>query len=370
MIERAWIHSYEVPLSPPWPSAEGNVDRRVGSILVLEDEGFVGRGETAPWPGFPVETHASSVAALRLAARRLVGLPAEAYLDAVEGLDRMAQLASAPCARHAVDLALHDLAAQRAGTPLAALLGGPDALPSVPVNAAIPRGEPDSMARRAREFVQSGIGTIKLKVGGAPIALEIERVRAVRDAVGPSIRIRIDANQAWFERDAIEALEKLAPYTIEYCEQPVAALDAMARVRAESPIRIAADESVRDLASARAVLDRRAADILVLKPMVLGGLRATRRVAELARERGAGIVVTSFLESEVGRAGALHVAASLGPANHAHGIVSGVSPFANGIRFSPGPDGTLEVPREPGLGIGRESPASPAELVAAAEEDE
>jgi o-succinylbenzoate synthase len=369
MIERAWIHSYEVPLSPPWPSAEGNVDRRAGSILVLEDEGSVGRGETAPWPGFQVETHASSVAALRLAAKRLVGLPSEAYLDAIEGLERMAQLASVPCARHAVDLALHDLAAQRAGIPLAVLLGGPAALPSVPVNAAIPRGAPDSMARRAREFAQSGIGTIKLKLGGASVAEEVERVRAVRDAVGSSVRIRIDVNQSWSEREAIEAIEKLAPYTIEYCEQPVAAINALARVRSESPIPIAADESVRDLASARAVLDRSAADILILKPMVLGGLRATRRVADLARERGAGIVVTSFLESEVGRAGALHVAASLGRADHAHGIVSGVSPFPQ-VRLTPGPDGALAVPRDPGLGIGLESPGSPAELVAAAEEDE
>jgi len=372
MIERAWIRSYAVPLSKPWPSAEGDVDRRIGSILFLEDEGLIGRGETAPWPGFGVETHSSSLAALRLAARKLVGLPAEGYLDGIAGLDRMAQLASTPCARHAVDLALHDLAAQRAGRSIARLLGGPAALASVPVNAAIPRGAPDAMAREAREVAASGIGTIKLKLGGAPLAEEIDRVRAVREAVGTAVNIRIDANQAWSEREAIEALQALGPYAIEYCEQPVAAtaIESMARVRAESPIPIAADESVRDVASARAILDSGAAELLVVKPMVLGGLHAARRVAELARERGAGVVVTSFLESEIGRAGALHVAASLGPTTHAHGLLSGVSPFPDGIRLTPGPDGTLKVPDEPGLGIGLEPPARPAELVATADEVE
>jgi o-succinylbenzoate synthase len=374
MIERAWIRSYEVPLSKPWPSAEGDVDRRIGSVLFLEDDGLVGRGETAPWPGFGLETHASSLAALRLAVRRLVGIPAEAYPDCIAGLDRMAQLASAPCARHAVDLALHDLAAQRAGLPVARFLGGPAALPSVPVNGTIPRGTPDAMARNARELAASGIGTIKLKLGGVPLPEEVERVRAVREALGASVRIRVDANQAWSEREAIGALRALQPYAIEYCEQPVAAtaLEAMARVRAESPIPIAADESVRDLASARAILDAGAADLLVLKPMALGGLRAARLAAELARERGAGIVVTSLLESETGRAGALHVAASLGQAAHAHGLLAGVSPFPSTLRLTPHADGTLEVPGVPGLGIGSglEAPARAAELVASAEEDE
>jgi len=197
MIERAWIRTYAVPLSKPWPSAEGDVSQRVGSILLLEDEGLVGRGESAPWPSFGVETHPSSLSALRLAARRLVGVPAEAYLDCITSLDRMAQLASTPCARHAVDLALHDLAAQRAGVPVARLLGDSAALASVPVNAAVPRGEPEAMAREARALAESGVRTIKLKLGGAPLAEDIERVRAVREALGPSAHLRIDPNQAW-----------------------------------------------------------------------------------------------------------------------------------------------------------------------------
>jgi len=372
-IARAWVRSYAVPLPSPWPSAEGDVDKRVGSILLLEDEdGFVGHGETAPWPGFGLETHPSSFAALRLAARRLMGLPASAYLATAARLEEMAQVAAAPCARHAIDLALHDLAAQRAGLSVARLLGEARARSAVQVNHAISRLPAEEAARAAQEAARSGAGTIKLKVGGRNLPEDLERIRAVRDAVGPDIRIRIDANQAWNEGEAVEALRKLAAYEIEYCEQPVAAgsIEGMARVRAASAIPIAADESVRDVVTAREILDRGAADVLVLKPMALGGLHAAGRIVALARERGVEVVVTSLLESEIGRAGSLHLAASLGETRFAHGVATGVSPFAGIAPIVPGATGAISVPQGPGIGVGLEAPRGTAELVAALEDDE
>jgi L-alanine-DL-glutamate epimerase-like enolase superfamily enzyme len=152
-------------------------------------------------------------------------------------------------------------------------------------------------------------------------------VRAARDVLGRTIQIRIDANQSWSEAEAVAALRAMEPLGIEFCEQPVpaGAVDAMARVRAATSIPIAADESVADAAGARRVLEARAADVIVVKPMALGGLHAARGVAAQAEELGASVVVTSLLESEVGRAGALHFAASLGPGSHAHGVATGVS---------------------------------------------
>ena len=94
-IRGVWIRSYSVPLREPWPSAEGPVTERVGSLVLLEEEGgWVGRGESAPWPGFGLETHASSVAALRGAASRLIGLPREGYLAAAADLHRLAPVAA------------------------------------------------------------------------------------------------------------------------------------------------------------------------------------------------------------------------------------------------------------------------------------
>ena len=347
---------------------------RAGSLVLLEEEGgWVGRGETAPWPGFGLETHASSVAAIRGAATRLIGLPREAYLEAVADLPRLAPVAASPCARHAIDLALHDLAAQNANLSLARLLGGPNALAEVSVNVAIPRLPADEAARAAIAAVASGVWTIKLKVGGAPLSEDIARVRAVREAAGPSVRIRVDANQSWSEEEAIEALNALRPFDIEYCEQPVAAeaIEALARVRSATDVRIAADEAVRDLATARRILTAGAADVLIVKPMALGGLHAARAVAALAEEFGAAVVVTSLLESDIGRTGALHLAASLGSSRFAHGVGPAAWTLAGPRREATYPAGKVRVPTEPGLGANVDATfGGAAELVASFAEEE
>jgi o-succinylbenzoate synthase len=370
-IRRVLIHTYSVPLSPPWPSAEGPVTQRVGSILILEEEdGRVGLGETAPWPGFGLETHASSVAALRLAARRLVGLPADAYLAAAADLPRLAPVAAAPCARHAIDLALHDLAAQHAGCSIARILGEGRALADVPVNAVIPRLSARETAEAARKLVSSGWGTLKIKVGGLPLDEDVARLREARDAMGSEARLRIDANQSWSEQEAIRALDALRDLDLEYCEQPVAAdaIDAMARVRAASGVPIAADEAVRDAATLRRIAAAKAADVVIIKPMALGGLVAARSIAIEAMDAGLPVVVTSLLESAVGQTGALHLAASLGPTPFAHGV--GPSPATGPAE--PSPEGTaagrIRVPTEAGLGATLDARFIGTALVAAAGE--
>ena len=331
MITRVRLATYAVPLEPAWPSAEGPVSMREGAILVLEEDrprgGHVGFGESAPFPGFGLETFASSVSGLRLAAKYLVGLPRERYAPAIADLHRLAPVAACPCARHAIDLALHDLLARGSGVPIATMLGGAGALGEVAVNAAIPRLPASDTAHAARLAVERGYGTVKIKVGGAAPAEDVDRVRATREAVGSHVRIRVDANQSWSEAEAVAALRAMEPLGIEYCEQPVTAgaIESMARIRAAVAVPIAADESAADARSARRVLEARAADVIVVKPMALGGLHVARTVAALAEEFGAEVVVTSLLESEVGRAGALHFAASRGRGRHAHGVSTGIS---------------------------------------------
>jgi L-Ala-D/L-Glu epimerase len=331
MIARIRLATYAIPLEPAWPSFEGPVALREGALLVLEEApehgGHVGFGESAPFPGFGLETFASSVASLRLAAKYLIGLPRERYVTAIADLHRLAPVAACPCARHAIDLALHDLLARGAGVSLAMWLGKEQASTELPVSAAIPRLSATETARAAGRAAARGYGTIKIKVGGAAPSEDVARVRAARDAVGPAVRIRIDANQSWSEAEATAALRAMEPIGIEFCEQPVpaSAIESMARVRAATSVPIAADECVVDAAGTRRVLEARAADVIVVKPMALGGLHPARGVAAAAEEFGAGVVVTSLLESEVGRAGALHFAASLGRGRHAHGVATGVS---------------------------------------------
>lgn len=356
-IERIRLAPYACPLPALWPSAEGSVAVREGVILALEEEGGrVGLGESAPFPGFGLETIASSVAALRLAAKYLIGMPRDRYPGAVADLHRLAPVMASPCARHAIDLALHDLLAQDRHVPMARLLGGDRALDEVPINAALPRLPRRELALAAATAVREGYRTLKIKVGGVSTAEDVDRVRAVRDQVGADVRLRLDANQSWSEHEAVEALQALDDVGLEYCEEPVAGVDSMGRVKAAAPVRLAADESVTDLDSARRILDDGAADVLVLKPMALGGLHPARAIASLARDRGVEAVVTTMLESPVGRRGALHLAASLGPAQHAHGLAVGCTPWPATLLAHPltrpGSGRVLRLGDEEDLGAG------------------
>ena len=344
---------YRLPLREPWPTSEGPIQEREGILIALEDEaGRVGLGDTAPLPGFGLETLASSAAALRGAARRLAGLPADAYLEGAANLPYLAPVAASPAARGAIDLALHDLAARTENRSVAALLGGASALEAVPAGVVLPAASPARTVELARAALSAGARALKLKVGAAPLAEDLARVRAIREEAGDSIPIRLDANQSWSEEEARTALTAFRVYRIEFLEQPVPASDlpAMARLRQDG-VPIAADESVSDLRAARRVLEAGAADLLVLKPMVLGGLVAALQVAALARDRGVEVVVTSFVESAVGRTGALHLAASLGATGHAHGIATGAA-LAEDVADAPRLEqGLVHPPTGPGLGI-------------------
>jgi o-succinylbenzoate synthase len=353
-IARARLQSYSLPLRDPWPSADGDVTERRGWIVALEDDlGRVGLGDAAPFPGFGLETHASAGAGLRLALTRLVGVRRDGYAGAIVDLPGLAPVAATPTARAAIDCALHDLIAQEEGVPLARYLGGFSTRLAVPVNGTIPRVPPERAAEIGARAVAAGIGTLKVKVGGASLREDEIRIRALREAVGPSVRIRVDANQAWSPEEAIESLRALASFDLEYAEQPVAAadLEGMARVRRECGVRIAADESVRDTKSAEMVHYRAAADILIVKPMAVGGLREARYVQNAAEDGGMPLVVTSLLESVVGRTAALHFAASLGETPFAHGVGTGgalTEDLADGPVVTAG---AVPVPDRPGLGI-------------------
>jgi L-alanine-DL-glutamate epimerase-like enolase superfamily enzyme len=179
------------------------------------------------------------------------------------------------------------------------------------------------------------------------------RVAAVRDAVGAQVKIRLDANGGWKESEAGQAIARLAAHRIEFLEQPVAAGDlcALARLRAASPILIAADEALDGGRAVDAIFERNAADILILKPAVLGGLRAARRLAARARAVGVGVAVTSALDSAVGLAAALHLAAAL-PGPQPDAGLATAALLAEDLAAAPVPSrGEIALPDENGLGV-------------------
>ena len=163
-------------------------------------------------------------------------------------------------------------------------------------------------------------------MGAAPLAAEEARLAAVRNAVGPVVALRLDANGAWPDAaHALRALERLARFGIELVEQPVPAPDvaALAAVRGARVVPIAADESAADAASLERVLAAGAADVVVVKPSALGGLRAAERAAQRARAAGCQVLVTSLLDGAVARAAALALAAAQPGPLRAAGLATG-----------------------------------------------
>jgi O-succinylbenzoate synthase len=170
----------------------------------------------------------------------------------------------------------------------------------VRVNGLVPAVPPDDAAALA-----AGWADVKVKVGDAG---DVSRVAAVRDAIGPAGRLRVDANGSWDVETAVAAIARLAPFDLELVEQPVAALDDLALVRRRVGVPVAADECVRDVDDARRLAALTAADVLVVKVQPLGGIAATLDVVAAA---GVPVIVTSMYETSVGLAAGLALAAAL-----------------------------------------------------------
>ncbi len=250
---------------------------------------------------------------LRLPLRTpLGGLP---YRDVVlvegpSGWGEMSPLPGYPC----------DPARARAAAEEAASGSWPTAVrASIPVNGLVPAVSPDEAVALVAAAMDQGITTFKVKVGDPG---DVDRVAAVRDALGPAGAIRVDANGAWDVDTALATIARLAPFGLELVEQPVASMDDLAVVRrrlrsASASIPIAADECVRSVDHAHRLRRMEAADVLVLKVQPLGGVAAALAVAEAA---GLPALVSSMFETSVGLAAGVALAAALPDLPYACGL--------------------------------------------------
>ena len=337
------ISPLSIRLAQPLTTSRGVLRARQGWLVRLtDDEGRVGFGEATPLEELGGETPEQAHAALELAAERLGKSPDW-------NLDQAPELT--PAARFALDTAMLDLAAQRAGLPLAYVLN-PSARDRVEVNALL-QGGPEALAAEARAAVEAGFGTAKLKVAGRTLEEDLARVRAVREAAS-GLKLRIDANGGWTEAEALAALRAFEPLGIELCEQPVAAgaLEALERLHGETAIPLAADEALVSAAARERLIERRAVDVLVLKPALVGGLVQALRTARAAEAAGLGAYVTSGIDGEVARAATAQLAAALPGARFAHGLAVGrlLEEKAKNTWLEPA-RGQIVLPTRPGLGL-------------------
>lgn len=235
----------------------------------------------------------------------------EVLPPALDGEDPPASLLQrlSPPARCALDVALHDLRGRMQGLRVADLLGGPRRT-RVAVNVLLPGSPESAMIEAARKAWERGIGTFKIK--SASPATDFDALRALRRLFGARARLRLDANGAWTPDEALERIRMLEPLDLEYIEQPVARghLEDMARVAAGSGIPIAADEDATDPAAVGRIAAARAASIIVVKLSPAGGITGAMSMLRVAAEKGLGTVVTGMIDTSVGIAAALHVAAA------------------------------------------------------------
>ena len=196
---------------------------------------------------------------------------------------------------------------------------------SILVNAIIPMCDAQDAALMTREAVARGCTTIKVKVGSADVADDIARVAAIREVLGSTGAIRIDANAAWSLDDAVIALRELATFGLEYAEQPCATADLRA-LRSRTSVRLAVDEGIRQSDEPESVGRDLAeiADVAILKPQTLGGVAATVRMAERLRDHaGMPVVISGSLDSSVGLSAVVEAAAAVPDLPFACGLGTG-----------------------------------------------
>jgi muconate cycloisomerase len=279
---------------------------------ISDESGRVGLGEasvTAVWSG---ETQAGTIAVIE---QELAPLLIGADPFDVEWISRRMErtVFANSFAKGALEMALLDLQGQILGVPVYKLLGGhqPEARErGIRLKFVVGAVEPALAAERARKMVERGWRAIKVKVGRHPHPqADVDRLQAVREAIGPDVWLSVDANGGYTTDQAIWVAPRLEKLNVALFEQPTRRGDhaAMAEVRRRSGIPIMADESVFTPQDALEVIRHQAADVLSLYPGKHGGIRATQQIAKLAEAAGVPCTIGSNLEREVATAAMAHV---------------------------------------------------------------
>jgi L-alanine-DL-glutamate epimerase-like enolase superfamily enzyme len=333
----------------------GTTDRSTSPNVIVRiatDEGVVGYGEACPVQAFTAETQASVV---ELVETR-VG-PTLVGRDASQRGPRLADLARvlrfAPFTVAAVDTALLDLLGRHAGVPVSTLLGGAFR-DHVEVHGSVTWDEDSGRVVESALEQCETYRWLKLYAGRGEIDGDLDRLQAVRDAVGPDARLMVDVNGMWRPSDAIRALARIQEIGLELLEQPLppGAEPFQRDLVARLAIDVAADESVRSAADAARVVRERTATVVNVGMSKLGGPTAALQAAQVAAAGGVGVMVGSVIEMGIATAMGLHLAAALphlaypsylmGPLKYREQIT------AQQITVV---DAHIAVPTGPGLGI-------------------
>lgn len=317
-------------------------------IRVHTDTGLYGVGECSAFPMIVGETQATCFEMAKDFAALWKNKNAAALEERLQELH--SYTAFNATIKSAFDMALYDLAAKAAGQPLYRFLGGNKK--ELETDLTIGIDTPGNMASKAVDFVKRGVRIIKIKLG-KNAREDVERVRRIREAAGPSIGLRIDANQGWNYEDALYALTAMGPFNIQFCEQPMRLWDddKLPALVKQSPIKIMADESVFNHYDAKRIIAAGACDYVNIKFAKSGGIWEARKIHTVCKENKIPCMMGGMLESRVALSAFAHFALA-----HDNVIFYDMDTCMLGHKTDPVTGGVLykgfflEVPETPGIG--------------------
>ena len=314
-IRQVEVFRFTVPLAGPLVFKEKTLHQREGWLLrATADGGEIGWGEVAPLPGFSRESQAEVEQALV----RLQDLVREKKACLISLSKRDVKEIKLPASvRFGWEMAVWECLATRSGRVLPAVLAG-DFAPTLSLNGLL-MGSAAEVLERATALVNAGYTTLKLKVGRLALHDEIALVHELRAGVGASVQLRLDANRAWSLDEACAFAEKVGAAQIAYIEEPVADPEALEAFCKETGLPVALDETLVE-PSFSSLADYPFVQAVVLKPTLIGGVAATRRLVQQADERGITPVFSAAFETGVGLRALAALAAAWGNPATAAGL--------------------------------------------------
>jgi L-Ala-D/L-Glu epimerase len=349
-ISQVEIYKMRVPLKEPFVTSLGKEESADNVVIVIRtSNGITGFGECNPFMQINGESIDTCFIVAQYLAKVLKGKSPLKLDNCLAAMDKV--IYGNHSIKSAFDIALHDIIGQNKNVPIYKLFGGKNDK-KLYTDYTVSVGEPEKMAEDALKIKQAGFPAIKVKLGQSR-KKDIKRIKLIRDAVGFDIPIRIDANQGWKVKTAIEALNALDAYSIEFCEEPIARWNYMRlrKVKHNSPIPIMADESVSDHHDAERLIKMRACDMINIKVGKAGGLLNAWKIVKLAEQRDVQLQIGAFMESRLAMTASAHLALCSPnilytdfdtPLMHAEDYVIG------GLTYHE--KGLMKVPDTPGLG--------------------
>ncbi len=303
------LYKLSIPLKQPFVISLGpQYDADNVIIVINTNTGIKGWGECSPYMSINGESMDTCFIVGQDLAKALKGKDPLQIEDCINAMERI--ITRNESIKSAFDMALYDIAAQHAGLPLYKFLGG-EKNKRISTDMTVGLGSPEKMAAEAVEYKAAGFPSIKVKLG-TTTEEDVARIKAIREAIGNELPLRIDANQGWSVETAITTLQALKEFGIEHCEEPIARWNFMAlpEVRKNSPIKIMSDESCFDEHDAERLAKLNACDYFNVKLGKSGGIYHALKIVEVAKAHNLKLQVGCFMESRLAITALVHFAYS------------------------------------------------------------